>query len=519
MKKIINKANILLAAFCLVAVSACKDYLDVNTDPNNQPDASIPNILPGAQIGVGFNMGNTVQIVTSLWMQQMAGTGTQTQSYDIYNVTANDFQNDWNSIYSTVLDDLNAIVQKGKAQGNNVQAGMAEVLLAYTYVVTTDMWGDIPQSQALNLVTYPKPVYDPQQNVYQSLITIVDQGIADLQSTNVLDAKVGDLIYAGDVNKWVRAANSLKLKLYLQMRHKDPATATAGINALVAENTFINSNANNLVVAFSTSAGAQNPIYQYTHLTRQNDMIVSTRYYDSLRVLQDPRIPYIFTNVISTQATGVRDTTYATYDNGLSQTIQYPGAGSPANIINRSRWGVYVVGNGTQNNNGSISGAGAAPVRLITKSMVNFWLAEAALTLNTTGEAATYFKQAMLDNFEDIQSFTSAPASFKTSYDAYILNRLTAFEAAPATTSPGGKLNVLIREKWASSAGNGYEAYNDYRRTGFPALTKATNAQSAVTRIPVRLPYAQTEIQANQENVPFQQYPAGILVPVWWMPQ
>jgi hypothetical protein len=78
---------------------------------------------------------------------------------------------------------------------------------------------------------------------------------------------------------------------------------------------------------------------------------------------------------------------------------------------------------------------------------------------------------------------------------------------------------VLIRDKWASSAGNAYEAYNDYRRTGFPNLARATNGQPTVTRIPVRLPYVQSEIQSNAENVPLKSYPAGLLVPVWWMPQ
>ncbi len=501
----------LVVAGSLLSVSACKDYLDVNTDPNNLPDAAIANVLPGAQIGIGFNLGNTVQIVSSLWVQHMAGTGTQTQPYDIYNVTPNDFQNDWNSLYSVVLDDLNFIIEKGKTEGNNVHAGMAEVLLAYTYAVVTDMWGDVPQTQALNLQNFPQPVYDPQQDVYGNLISLLDQGIADLQSTNVIPTSSGDLMYGGNVERWVRAANSLKLKLYVQSRLKNPAAATAGINALIAANRFIENNAGNFVVNFAATANAQNPIYQYTHLTRQNDMIVSSRYYDSLRVLEDPRIPYFFTSVGAN--------TYATYDNGLQQSTPYPGAGSPANIINRSRWGVYVVGNGSQLANGSISGAGAAPIRLITRSMVNFWLAEAALTLGTTGDPAALFGQAIRDNMEDVRSFVSAPASFTAAAETYVTQRVAAFEAAPATTAPGGKLNVLIRDKWASSAGNAYEAYNDYRRTGFPNLVRATNAQPTVTRIPVRLPYVQSEIQSNADNVPLKVYPAGLLVPVWWMPQ
>jgi hypothetical protein len=510
MKKI-NHFKIWTLAFVLMlSTNACDNYLDINKTPNNLPDALVQNVLQGAEIGVAFNLGNTVQIVSSLWVQHQAGTGTQTRPFDVYNVTPNDFQNDWNSLYATVLDDLSYIIQKGKAEGNNVHAGMAKILFAYSYAVTTDMWGDIPYSEALNIDKVLKPKYDAQQSVYTQLIALLDEAKEDLKLTNVLATSAGDLIYAGDIAKWERAANSIKLKLFIQMRKQDPAGATTGINALIAENKFISANADNFMVGFLTSTGAQNPIYQYTHLTRQNDMITSRRFYDSLVAKNDPRIPYYLTNI-----TGG---TYPTYDNGLDLSTPFAGAGSPANLINRSRWGRYVVGNGTQIGNGTITGAGSAPIRLITKSMVNFWLAEAALTLGTTGNAATYYDQAMKDQFNDVSAFTSAPASFlSTEAPAYITARLAEFNAAPAGTATGGKLHKLIREKWASSVGIEYESYNDYRRTGFPKLAITQNNQPGVGVIPYRLPYVQSEIQSNTENVPLQVYPEGILVKVWWM--
>jgi hypothetical protein len=498
------------AAGVLLSANACNDYLDVNTNPNNLPDALVQNVLPGAQIGIAFNVANTIQIASSLWVQHMAGTGTQTQPYDIYNVTPNDFQNDWNSIYAGVLDDLAYIMEKGKAQGNNVHAGMAKILFAYTYAVTTDMWGDVPFSQALQIESFLKPQYDAQQTIYEKLLTLLDEGKADLKGTNVLATSAGDVIYSGDIDKWERAANSIKLKLLLQMRKQNPAKAKTDIDALIVENKFISANNANFNVNFLTTTGAQNPIYQYTHLTRQNDMILSRRFYDSLVAKNDPRIPYYLTSI-----TGGA---YATYDNGQQQATPYPGAGSPANVSNRSRWGRYVVGNGTESANGTIAGGGAAPIRLITKSMVNFWLAEAVLTLGTAGNASTLFEQAMRDQFADVATFTSAPASFlATSGEAYITARKAEFDAAPATLNPGGKLNVLIREKWASSVGIAYEAYNDYRRTGFPNLNVAQNNQPGVTRIPYRLPYVQSEIQSNNDNVPLKDYPQGILVKLWWM--
>ena len=511
--KMINRLKILgTAAVMLITVNSCDNFLDVNENPNSLPESAIENVLPGAQIGIAFNVSNTIQIVSSLWVQHMAGTGTQTQPYDIYNVTPNDFLTDWNSLYATVLDDLSYIIETAKADGNHVHAGMAKILFAYTAALTSDMWGDVPFTDALNIIENKKPTYESQETIYDKLITLVNDGKADLLMTNVLPVTAGDMIYpgAGSLDKWERAANSLLLKLHLQIRKQNPTKAAAGINELILLDKFINANSSNFQFNFLSTSGAQNPIYQYTHLTRQNDMILSKRFYDSLVAKNDPRIPYYFTSI----AGG----TYATYDNGQQQAVAYPGAGTPANVVNRSRYGRYVVGNGTTASNGTIANAGAAPVRMITKSMVNFWLAEAALTLNTTGDAATYYNQAMRDQFADIASFTSAPASFLTTdMETYVAARLAEFNAAPATTSQGGKLNFLIREKWASSVGIAYEAYNDYRRTGFPVLNIAQNNQPGVSSIPYRIPYAQAEIQSNAENVPLQDYPAGILVKVWWM--
>jgi hypothetical protein len=76
-----------------------------------------------------------------------------------------------------------------------------------------------------------------------------------------------------------------------------------------------------------------------------------------------------------------------------------------------------------------------------------------------------------------------------------------------------------MRDKWVTTVGNAYEAFNDLRRTGFPRLALPQNRQPGVTRIPTRWPYVQEEIQANSENVPIQDYPSGLQVPVWWMPQ
>ncbi|WP_210487161.1 SusD/RagB family nutrient-binding outer membrane lipoprotein [Rufibacter aurantiacus] len=507
MRQYLKICKTLWLALALVVVSSCDDFLDVNTSPNNLPASDVQYILPGAELGIGFVMGNTIQLVNSLWVQHMAGTGTQSDPYDRYNITPADLDNEWDVMYATLLDDLQQVKVQGREEGNFIHAGMAGVLQAYVWAVTSDIWGDVPFSQALNFDQSATPAYDPQQNIYAGIFTILNDAIADLGKTNVISAGEGDLIYGGNAAKWTRAANSIKLKLYLQSRKKNPAEATTGINDLIASGQLITSNADNLNVPFFASSGAQNPLYQYNHLTRPNDMVASTRFLDSLQALNDPRLPAILTQVGGT---------YVGYDNGLHTLQNFTNP-------NRSRWGLYIVGKGQNAANGTINVAvpgDQAPFRLITAYMVHFWLAEAALTLGTTGDPAALYRQALQANFDDISSFLGAtytPANFAADAQTYIAAREAAFNAQPTTE---GKLNVLIRDKWVSSAGNAYEAYNDYRRTGYPRLELPQNALAGVNRIPSRWPYVQGEIQSNRDNVPIpndEPYPAALLIPVWWM--
>ncbi|RNI31090.1 SusD/RagB family nutrient-binding outer membrane lipoprotein [Rufibacter latericius] len=507
MKRYIKSCKTILLAVALVMASSCDDFLDVNTSPNNLPSSEVQYILPGAELGIGFAMGNTIQLVNSLWVQHMAGTGTQSDPYDRYNIGPNDLDNEWDLMYASLLDDLQQVKVQGREEGNFIHAGMAGVLQAYTWAVTTDIWGDVPFSQALSFDQSATPVYDPQQNIYAGILTILNEAIADLGKTNAIASSEGDLIYSGDVAKWTKAANSIKLKLYIQSRKKNAAEATAGINDLIAQGQLITSNADNLNVPFFASSGAQNPLYMYNHLTRPNDMIASSRFIDSMQVLNDPRLPAILT-----QSGGA----YIGYDNGAHTVLNFTSA-------NRSRWGLYIVGKGQTAANGTINVSVAgdqAPFRLITSYMVYYWLAEAALTLGTSGDPATLYRQALQANFDDISSFLGAaytPANFTADAQTYIAAREAAFNAS---SSAEGKLNVLIRDKWVSSAGNAYEAYNDYRRTGYPRLELPQNALAGVNRIPTRWPYVQGEIQSNKDNVPIPDenaYPAAFLIPIWWM--
>jgi hypothetical protein len=152
---------------------------------------------------------------------------------------------------------------------------------------------------------------------------------------------------------------------------------------------------------------------------------------------------------------------------------------------------------------------------MLTASMVNFFLAEAALTLGTTGTASTYFDAALGTHFSDITgfvpNFATILSTFTTDAANYRNARVAAFSTAASDVA---RLNILMREKWISLVGNAFEAFNDIRRTGFPRLALAQNP--ALTQFPTNFPYPQQEINFNSANIPAT--PNSLVRKVWWMP-
>jgi hypothetical protein len=497
--------KIILLAISLIGISACDNYLDINITPNNPTDVPAVNMMPGVQIGTSFVVAQNVNLVLGCWMQHQAGTGTQSAPYDVYQLPSEgDGEGAWNTVYATLLSDLKSMEAKTEAQKDYIHKGMAQVLSAYIWTFTTDLFGDIPFSEAL--IPGGKPKYDSQELVYTEVLKILDTAIENLGKTNaVASAAEGDLIYAGNKDKWIRAANALKLKVYIQMRHKKSAEAKQGIEALIAGGQLLTSNADNFQFTFGSIARAQNPIYQYAHLNRPGDLIVSTSFFDFMNGNQDPRMNYYFT---STNAS-LDAPTFVTYPNGRHFVTNFPGANT------RSRWGAYVVGQGTAVAGGIINAAGVAPVRMLTASMVNFWLAEAVLTLGVTGDASAYFQAGVKASMDDVANFVPADrkATFNTNATTYNTTKVEAFNIAADNTS---KLKMVIEEKWVSSVGNALESFNDFRRTGFPTLALAENAE--IQQIPVRFPYPVGEINTNNANVPIKENRAGLTTKLWFMP-
>ncbi|GAA4751209.1 SusD/RagB family nutrient-binding outer membrane lipoprotein [Flavisolibacter ginsenosidimutans] len=486
----------LLPAFFLLALGSCKkSFLDVNTSPNSPVDVPPRTLLPNAEVALGFTNGNELGKVAALLMQYNAGiAGSQAGAYDQWNIGSLD--NQWsNELYTNTINNLGIIVQKTEGT-SPAYAGVAKLQLAYAFSMATDLWGDVPYSQAAQgldengFLKYPQPRFDAQQDIYlgnaslaiKSLFNLVREGIADINSPSILKPASDDIVYNGDLSKWTRLGYSLLMKFALQVSNKAPDTTRAVINDIVTNNRpFINDVNGTLDFNVPFSKANPNPYYlQDIGGTIPNTQLLSTRFYNLERNLNDTIRLSKFYN----RPTGV----YVTYDNGSPFAAPLP-------ISSRSQYGTYVLG---------ATRSGEAPIRLVTAFRNYFILAEAALRFGVTGDANTYYQNG-------IKASMISTGMTATEISNYFAANPTIVTLTGTTDQ---KLQQIILQKYIASVGNAIESYNDYRRTGYPVLQAPTvTAGDDPNIFPWRFPYTVQEGTSNP-NQPNPRPKTN--VKVWW---
>src|SRR5918993_3369447 len=196
--------------------SGCKKFLDVNKNVNKPTPSSIQlsMVLSAAErniaenLALGSGLGNTMAVYTHQQTGRVAA--------DRYGAG----ESGWNGLYGAISN-LDIIIDRAPEETRFAYGGIAKILKAYTVSMMVDVWGDVPFSEHNQFeegITQPK--FDKGSEIYPQLFTLIDQGIADLNNTAVNASEPGadDFIYKGNTANWIKAANTLKLKLYTQVR-------------------------------------------------------------------------------------------------------------------------------------------------------------------------------------------------------------------------------------------------------------------------------------------------------------
>lgn len=499
--------GVLVVGFSLYSIS-CKEYLDVNLSPNAVQDAPIEQVLTSTTVSLGFFSGSDLHRFSALLAQQFSGQGqgatTQTQEYDRYNIQGSDLNNVWNFAYATILSDLELVIRKAEAENSPHYSGVAKVMKAYLFQLMVDAWGKVPYSEALKFTDNTAPKFDDGEAIYQDLERMLDQAITELNATtSVKSPGTNSTIYPGTFAtsrpRWIKLANTLKLRMYLHQSKKDRAGTVSKITNLINSGaTFFEANADNFQMAFFNEARRQNPIHQF-ELDRVNQFFPGATLVDLMNQRNDPRRPRFFTPYPFTRP---------------FETATFTGAqAGDAPSFRYSRMHTYLRGDTTNANavvaqadgsilNNAYAYNGTAPVRMLTFAEYNFIRAEAAV-YGAPGNAQQFFQ-------DGIRASMAAAGLSTAAIDAYLADPANA-DYVTLTGTEATDVRRIIEQKFIGNYGVIMEAWNDWRRTGYPAITFPTNALTTFT--PRSLFYPQSEIDLNP-NAPAQK--ADMSERVFW---
>lgn len=460
MKKI---SLIIAVAGCVFAAGSCKKFLDVNKDPNRPESVQESAILPPIEVAISHGLyGGNAAIIIQEYLQTIA-LNQPVPNAGTYFQLHTDIDVDWNVLYATCLTNMEKLDAAAKTNGNPNYRAIAKILAAYTWGTGTDMWGDIPFSQALAGEQQYTPEYDKQEDIYKGIQLLLDSAIAHIAEQGVKTPAGDDYFYEGDMSKWEKLAYTLKARYYMHLT-KAPGynAATQADLALAALEKGMAADEDDLKFPYAGIAGQEN-VWYGTFLP-SSTFILASGIVDSLKAHNDPRLPKM---VKPAKQTGL----YTGRQIGLTDIGSLESYSIPTDFYQGQAANNYIV----------------------TYLEALFLKAEATFIKSGAAAAQPIYQQAIRAHMEKLGVSAAA-------IDTYI--------AARGTITAENALRLIMTEKKVANFMN-IENWADWRRTGYPAMTKVPNALSDIPR---RLLYPQNEIIAN----PRPQQSAKLTDKMWW---
>jgi hypothetical protein len=261
--------HLLLVSMLVAPLTACDNLtdLDINTDPDAATDVSGDLLLPYAMLSVAAN--RAMEIFENTFISQIfASNGSASVFYNPERYTISEFTmgNTWTAYYTESLKNLRLMRDQALAADParlNV-AAQAEIFSAYIFWMLTALYETVPYTQALDGAAYPEPAFDSQETILRGLVAKLDSALAMIQPAGVGGVENGDLIYEGNMQNWVRFANSLKLRTLMMIRNKD-ATVDTQIATLLNQ-PLIRENSQEAAIPFFDAPGNEHNLWKLNDL-------------------------------------------------------------------------------------------------------------------------------------------------------------------------------------------------------------------------------------------------------------
>ncbi len=471
MRLIIRYSCLLLV---LGTITSCKKYLDVNTNPNQPTQPTINGLLTRVTQNTALNVYRVSTGATSYYVQYLASpnAASPTDTYDDIDVSST-----WTSLYDNMTDiyDLQQLAQSKCA---TQYQGVANILMAMDLSLVHMLWGSAPYSKAFTAASL-SPEYDDAQTIYQTCLTLLDEGIALLgQAGSTITIPTSgtnnpDLIHKGKTSAWIKTAYALKARLLNLVSQTGQYNSA---NILAALNSAYTSAADD---AFITGFDVRNPWNQVA-VNNQNLLLdgwLSDQFISAMNGttygIPDPRLPFI------TDTTKFGD--YRGTINGKGRT----GSG-----VNFEETYVNLTGYYSKSN---------APLYIITFEELKFIEAEAKFRANDKPGAYAAYLAAIAANMNKIGVSAA-------NRDAYINHASVSVGDANLT------LDLIMKEKYKAMYLSP-ETWNDARRYDYQYKDFGLPLNAVTTEFVRRVVYPSVETSRNGANVPEV---TGVTEKLWW---
>lgn len=522
MKNLFYKSGIVAVALTLVMVSACDDKLtEINKNPNaiNPEDGNVNLLMPAI-------LGPTADRYLDLGIGNMAGGMQHTQKsgwaggHNFYEWGSED----WTG-YFDILRTNELMVNNAQEGDFTFHEGVGLTMRAFLFGQIADYWGDAPYSMALQGNTgeteYMFPAYDSQEEVYNGVI-------ADLQAAAALFATgddtginaSADLYFNGDVEGWERFVNSLLIRYYVRISEKSSASKAA-VEAIVASGNYIMTADHDATMDYTGGPNDVWPLF-YEDEASSTRIQAAKALIDQMNMTNDPRESVWFAPA---QVRWVADNSIDSMDVGqmridgvlspiLPDWKDYQGrdevftrhynpakvdaddnefVGIPAGIFQSDNqfYNYNPVGGQGRHNihasmltstfmDGKATAGDMLQSRLVSAAEMHFTLAEMAINGWNVGDAQTHYEAGIMESLK--------VWGVEDEYGSFI-----------AEVPFDGTVEQVITQKWVASFNSATEAWNDYKRTGYPVLSVGPGAMAPVPAI--RYGFGSDELNNNTDNV------------------
>lgn len=474
---------IMLSFIATLLLASCdKNFEEINANIDD------PVIIPSSMI-IGTVVRNVANEFYSTfdglehgetWVQHISMV--QYNDPERYKPRVSVMDNLWSVCY-TGASNANQMYSLAVGEGNEVNQGIALVWKAYCFSLLTDLFGDVPFSEALRGPSDAifTPVYDTQEAVYTGILAMIDQAIPLILSGNGVTDPNMDILYAGDASKWAKFATSLKFRALMRISSKK--NVSSDLQALVNSGNLFASNDDEAKLVYLSTSPEANPIYETIIAGGRGEFKLAKTFVDWLSNNSDPRL-----GVFAQKA--VTSGTYIGKPSGYKEQ-PLPGYG----YDDVSSIGTKYL-------------EPTAPGYFISYSELLFLMAEAAKKGYISGgddAAKSYYDAGIRNSFAE-NGLSAAQAN--------------AYVAGINAYNPANALELIGTQKWVVLFCQGFEAWTEWRRVKIPALTPAF--EGYIDQIPSRLRYESTEISLNGINYQAviandRQGADELTTPVWWM--